>query len=105
MRGLSFRTIETVATETLAMRATSRRLTDFPPRAPVLRPRAVARGIAEAGSAPVGLISVLEGGLMRLALLRATRSSERTPTRAPGRLLTDLLKQFNNPMNGCNRKA
>src|ERR1700761_2846837 len=31
MRGLSFRTIETVATDTFAIFATSRRLTDFPP--------------------------------------------------------------------------
>ena len=35
MRGLSFRTIETVATETLASRATSRRLIGFAPRRPV----------------------------------------------------------------------
>src|SRR5688572_4664373 len=58
MRGLSFNTIETVATDTLANFATSRRLTDFrlPPRAVPAAARAADRrtplGFAPSPSTP-----------------------------------------------------
>jgi hypothetical protein len=60
-----------------------------------LRPAGMARRVVATGaSVATSCVSVLDGGLMA--------GSPCIPWRS---LLTNLLKQFNNVMNGCNQKA
>jgi len=101
MRGLSLRTIETVATETFAWRATSRRLTGFPPRGLAAGAAGARRGWRRSGNtsatgAELEVPPLSSVGPFMVSVGSGFEGQKQTVCR--------LVKQFNKSMNDCNAK-